>query len=55
MIKNYTTFIKESLLDKISGPSDEEIFNNLKQLSDSDRIRKIIRLGKKYYFSETFF
>ena len=33
MIKNYSDYIKESLLDKMVGPTEEEILKN-----KSDRI-----------------
>ena len=48
MIKNYKQF--ESLLDKLKGPTDDEILNYLKTLNDSDRIKKIInnKLNYKY-------
>jgi hypothetical protein len=36
MIKKYHQYIKESLLDKISGPTEEEIINNLEKMSPND-------------------
>ena len=49
MIKNYKLFT-ESLLDKLKGPSDEEILNILNTLDDSEKIIFIItKLDESYY------
>ena len=47
MIKNYKLF-QESLLDKMKGPSDEELLNHFKKFTDSDRIKFIIKNGLDY-------
>lgn len=44
MIKNYKIFT-ESLLSKLEGPSEEEIFNNFKDLTPDDMLYKSIDIG----------
>ena len=46
MIKKYNEYIKESLLDKIQGPSKEEIWKNLKLGNTEEEVWK--RLGYDY-------
>ena len=44
MIKNYKQF-NESLRDKLVGPSDDEVMDNLKHLSPDELLRKSCKIG----------
>ena len=44
MIKNYKLF-KESLLNKLEGPNEEEIWNNIKEMKPEQMIYKSIQSG----------
>jgi hypothetical protein len=52
-IDNYTNnssrLVYESLLDKLKGPSEEDMIKHLNTLDDSEKIKFIIRLGEEYY------
>ena len=40
MIKKYKQYIKESLLNKLEGPTEEEIFNSVKDLNPDEMLLK---------------
>jgi len=42
-MKTFKEFINESLRDKMTGPSNEKIKKSLEELSDSDKIKSIIK------------
>ena len=45
MIKKYNEYIKESLLDKLQGPSGEEILNNTKNKNLADRLYYMVKVN----------
>ena len=47
-LKSHDIFLNESLKDKLKGKNKDEINNSLNDLSDSDKIRKIIEYKLSY-------
>jgi len=45
MIKKYKQFINEGLLDKLTGPSKEEVWNNYKDLDDEQLLKLSAKNG----------
>jgi len=49
MIIKYKEFCNESLKDQMKGKSDDDIKKSLSNLSDSDKIKNIIKYKLSYY------
>ena len=45
MIKKYNQYIKESLLSKLEGPNEEEVWEKLKDQNPIKSIRECIEMG----------